>query len=82
MPRYNIPVRLAALGRKRVDVLKELHERGVYTSQSMLSSYINGVNLQPKSELVLSQADKIISEWEAEKSGKTVRQTAKQNVRA
>lgn len=61
---YNIPVRLAKLHKKQVDVMRELKKRGIRVYQSQLSRYINGAENPPKSEIVLAEADKILTEWE------------------
>lgn len=52
------------LGKKQVDIIRELHRRHIKVAQSELSRYINGIDKPPKSELVLSEADKILTEWE------------------
>lgn len=65
MQNYNIPVRLVMLGKKQVDVLRELHGRHIKVTAQQFSVYVNGVENPPKSELVLAEADKIIAEWEA-----------------
>lgn len=64
---YKIPARLAVLNKHHSDVIRALRERGIKVAQSEFSRYVTGVEDPPKSELVLSQADKIVSEWEAEK---------------
>lgn len=62
--RYNIPVRLAKLRKHQKDVIIKLRESGINVAQSEFSRYVNGIENPPKSELVLSEADKIISRWE------------------
>lgn len=64
MTKFNIIVRLAQLRKKQVDVLLELHEKGIKINPTELSRFINGVENPPKSDLVLAEADKIITEWE------------------
>ncbi len=64
MSKFNIIVRLAQLRKKQVDVLLELHEKGIKVNPTELSRFINGVESPPKSDLVLAEADKIIAEWE------------------
>lgn len=64
MQNYNIPVRLVVLGKKQVDVMRELHRKRIKVTPSELSLFINGLNNPPKSELVLAEADKILTEWE------------------
>ena len=61
---YNIIVRLAQLRKKQKDIVIELHNRGIKVTQSQLSRYVNGVENPPKSDLVLSEADKIVTGWE------------------
>ena len=69
MSRYNINVRLATLGRRKVEIIKELANRGINVTPAQFSNFTNGVQTQPKSEIVLEAADKIISEWEAVANG-------------
>lgn len=64
MQNYNIPVRLVLLGKKQVDILRELHARRIKVNSSELSRFINGLENPPRSEIVLSEADKILTEWE------------------
>jgi hypothetical protein len=61
---YNIPVRLVQLGKHHKDVIIALRKHGIKVAQSEFSRYVNDVENPPKSELVLSEADKIIAEWE------------------
>jgi len=61
---YDILVRLARLRKKQSDVIKELKKRGVKCNPGEFSNFVNGVMNPPKSDLVLSEADKIITEWE------------------
>ena len=66
MQNYNIPVRLVLLGKKQVDILRELHARRIKVNSSELSRFINGLENPPRSEIVLSEADKILTEWEGQ----------------
>ena len=61
---YNIKVRLLQVGKYQTDLIKELKRHNIKVSQSELSLFINGVENPPRSELVLSEADKILQEWE------------------
>lgn len=61
---YNIRKRLFDLRKKQRDILVELHSRHIVVTASQLSRYVNGVENPPKSDLILSEADKIITEWE------------------
>lgn len=63
---YNLPQRLDNIGKHHSDVIKELRTHGIKVAQSEFSRYVNGVEDPPKSELVLSESDKIVSKWEAE----------------
>lgn len=65
MQNYNIPIRLVTLGKKQVDVIRELHRRHIKVTPQQFSMYVNGVDNPPKSEMVLAEADKILTEWEA-----------------
>ena len=64
---YNILVRLAQLHKKQVDVIRELKKRGIIVYPAEFSNFVNGVMHPPKSDLVLSEADKILTEWEKQK---------------
>lgn len=74
LTRYNMDTRLAKLGRNRgftyTRVVSELQSRGFNILPSDFSKMKNGYIDTPKSNLVLSEADKIISKWEAENCGK------------
>ena len=61
---YNIRKRLFELRKKQKDLLMELHNRHIVVTASQLSRYVNGVENPPKSDLVLSEADKIVTGWE------------------
>lgn len=63
---YNLPVRLVKLRKKQVDIIRELKKRHIKVAESEFSRFINGIESTPKSELVLSEADKIVTEWEQE----------------
>ena len=68
---YNIIERLAKLrasGHKvyAVDVVRELRKRHITVNSADFSRFVNGVEDPPRSELILSEADKIITEWEAQ----------------
>ena len=68
--------RLAILGRSRgytyARVVDELQKRGIKTSPEEISNMKNGRRTGPKSDLVLAEADKIISKWEEERNGEAV----------
>lgn len=63
---YNIPKRLFDLKKHQTDIIKELKARGIKVSQSEFSLFVNGVENPPRSEIVLSEADKIVTAWEAQ----------------
>lgn len=63
---YNIPVRLAKLRKHQKDIIVKLRKSGINVAQSEFSRYVNGIENPPKSELVLSEADKIVTRWEHE----------------
>ena len=65
--RYNIIERLEKLGKHQADIMRALAAEGIKVAQSEFSRYVNGVENPPKSELVLSEADKIVSKWEQAK---------------
>lgn len=64
-----IKILLIELGKKQVDLLKELKKRGyknLYSSQ--LSNYINGVENTPQAESVLAAVHEILDEWKKERN--------------
>jgi len=66
MNRYKnkFAVSLAQLGKKQVDLLEEVHQRGYKTlSQQQLSAYICGRTFGPQADAVLKLCDMIIEEW-------------------
>lgn len=64
MSKFNINVRLARLGRKKVEVIRELRNLGIRVSAAQFSNFTNGLYQSTKSETVLEASDKIISKWE------------------
>jgi uncharacterized protein (DUF1778 family) len=67
---YNITDRLVKLrkaGHKyyAVDVICELRKRGIKVNSADFSRFVNGIEDPPRSELILSEADKIVAEWES-----------------
>lgn len=70
---YNIPLRLAELRNKHInvhytDIIKALREQGLRVSQSEFSLWVNGVENPPRSEIIMSAADKIVAGWENERT--------------
>ena len=62
----DIKFKLLRIGKKQVDLLRELRNRGQKVSQQELSCFISGVVQTPKSEAVLKIARDILDEWEKE----------------
>lgn len=62
----DIKIKLFELGKKQVDLLRELRNRGQKVSPQELSCFISGVVQTPKSETVLNIARDILKEWEAQ----------------
>jgi len=63
---YDIPRRLFDLKKTQVDLIKTLAKKEIKVSQSEMSQFVNGVLFTPKANLVLSESDKILTEWEKE----------------
>ena len=63
---YNIPVRLAKLGKHQTEIIDILRSSGENITPAELSRYIRGKENPPKSERVLMESDKIVTEWEHE----------------
>lgn len=66
--RYRIKARLAELGKKNVDVIREINLKGLSCSASEFSDAINGRNKSEKADSICEMASKIISEWENDKA--------------
>ena len=68
--KYNIPVRLAQLQKKQIDLLHEIKKEGIpapydnlYPTE--LSKFIRGDENPPKSDAILDMCDKILTKWES-----------------
>lgn len=61
-----IKVKLAELGKKQVDLLKKLNERGLIVTPSTLSNAINGRLLTPQGTKIRTECLYILDEWEKE----------------
>ena len=60
-------ITLAELGKKQVDLLYELQQRGYKNlCQQQLSGYLRGVIHGPQADAVLKLSDMIIEEWRNE----------------
>ena len=62
--RYRIKARLAELGKKNVDVIREIKSRGFSCSPSVFSDAINGRNTSEIADRICEMANDIICEWE------------------
>lgn len=60
----DIKIKLFELGKKQVDLLRELRNRGQKVSPQELSFFISGTLRTPKSEVVLKMSRDILKEWE------------------
>lgn len=69
---YDIPVRLAKLGRHQTEIIDILRSSGENITPSELSLYIRGKADPPKSERILAETDKIVARWEEDAKTKTV----------
>lgn len=67
--RYRIKARLAELGRRNVDVIREIRNRGFNCSNSYFSDAINGKNTSELADRICEIADAVILEWENERKG-------------
>lgn len=61
---FKIKVRLMELGRKQVDLIPALKERGIMITPAELSNTLSGMLQSPKAEKTLSAANEIVTEWE------------------
>jgi hypothetical protein len=75
--KYNIPVRLAQLRKKQIDLLHKIREEGIpapydciYPTE--LSKFIRGDENSPKADVILDMCDKILTGWEGNAKNKTI----------
>ena len=61
---YRIKARLADVGKKQVDLLRELRAKGITTDSPELSNMISGVKETPKAQKVLEECHKTLCKWE------------------
>lgn len=71
MSTEEIQVKLLKLGKKQMDLIPVLKERGWKVHPSELSLFIKKRAATPKAESVLAMCDEIISEWETESKSKS-----------
>lgn len=70
---FEIKARLAKLGKKQIDLIPELHKRGITVSNpSELSNAINNLNRGPKGQAIASAANEILNDWEQDKQRSTI----------
>ena len=69
MARYNLNVRVAGLeGVKHSDIIRELNAKGIKVSHAEYYQFKNEKNHQPKSDIVMSEANRIVKEMEDKKN--------------
>ena len=62
---FKIKARLAAIGRKQVELIPELRKRGIEKiTPADLSNALSGMSQTPKSSAIVSAANEIVTEWE------------------
>jgi len=59
-----LSIRLSKLNKKAVDIIRELHSRGVSVNPSDFSKIRNEILQTPKAELVKEATEQILAEWE------------------
>jgi len=66
-------IRMTVLRKKRVDILRELNKRGITCQAPHLSNALNGnyPYLTEKVHEILTNTERILTEWEQEASTKT-----------
>jgi len=69
LSRYNMDERLCRLGKgyTYARIIQELISKGIKVDASEISRAKDGLMQTPKADLILQEADKIISRWEAER---------------
>ena len=66
MTRRDLRVRLAMLGKKNVDVLAALEERGIDISASQFCAAFQPESNAPRQIQIREETDRIIAKWESE----------------
>ncbi len=61
-----ILIRLMEIGKKQVDLLAELENRGIHISYADLSRTLNNRICTARSDMVKETCEKIVEEWERE----------------
>ena len=69
MNRTEFKVKLVLLGKTNRDVIRELKERGITVDECRFSKAIGEVVTHPFERRVKSEAEKIVTEWEAQAKG-------------
>lgn len=64
--------RLCELNKTSLDVVAELHNRGVHAHPTEFSKAITGSRKTAKSEEILTETEKILEEWENERKNKRI----------
>lgn len=65
---FNIKARTITLGRNLKDLIPELEKKGIRTNQTELSKALSGIGQQPKHQEIVSEANKIVTDWEQEQA--------------
>lgn len=68
MTRNELKSKLALLGKRNIDVVLALQDRGVETSPEQFSRAFGEVAKEPKQKRIREEAEKIVSEWETHKN--------------
>lgn len=59
-------IRLMLLGKKQVDLIEPLAEKGVFVAPCQLSIAINGKGKQKKHQKISQAVDEILTAWEGQ----------------
>lgn len=61
-----LKIELVKLGKRQIDLVSELRERGYKINPPDISAYISGYIVTPKSQEVLKECERIIEKWKVE----------------
>lgn len=61
-----LKIELVKLGKRQIDLISELRERGYKINPPDISAYLSGYIVTPKSQEVLKECENIIEGWKAD----------------
>ena len=65
MDRYTLRLRLLKLGKRNIDVVNELGDRGIVVCEQAFSrAFSDTKHKEPKQITIMEETEKILTEWE------------------